>query len=759
MPLLPAMLLQALAGEGVKVATQAVPQHMPAPDQPPAHLSTPSRQQTPNPHAPVLAHGQSSDTNTASFSRSHETVSGPFTNVEDAPIGYTFHISPPRSTQAPLAGQPSGGAKDPITLTALTFVVSTLVHKEHSLEIELKDHGLIPSFNLILRASASLGNDLDHKKLFKDVVGKLVKKFKAIEVKLKTKKRKMVVSDSNQEDCGNQDVDLDALRALANATVTVDSNIPSGGTSQIPTASPSISTASPPCVSTVPPGASIVPPGASTVPSGTSTIPAGSPSVPADVSPSVTPSGVSDKGKSLMVEEDIPRQEEVLDSAMYYNEADWLNIMAQVEANVSLFKLLLGDDMSEDNFPARMAALIKKKKQALAEKLAKERQNRPMTQAQQRAYMRQYVKNQSSAVYTTGWSMAYVKSFIDDQLKKEFKKVHRVQSNSQIQAFSRTLKRFDPMLEEPSSKRQKSTEAPIQSMPEEVIPTPLGNINALYRGKGSCVWKHQHMWEIRSWRLYTLSNIHVLETISGEVFYMFTDVSYPLSVKLMEWMLMHKLEIDSDVVGNDMTTAEQLIQFIRNQLAAAQASSYADAAFSRDVRQFVQIFLSILVNTQSSRYVVPTGRVIVPTGRYVVPAGSKDLSRVRSITFFESQPNSQQLDNEDLQQIHPDDLVEMDSRWHMAMLTMRGRRFLKNILRKFSLNGNKTIGFDKSKVKCYNCHKKRHFARECRALEVKIPSIRKEQKGMCPWKHMLQQLWYHVMVLVVMIGVIKQKMV
>nr|GFB47034.1 hypothetical protein [Tanacetum cinerariifolium] len=43
-------------------------------------------------------------------------------------------------------------------------------------------------------------------------------------------------------------------------------------------------------------------------------------------------------------------------------------------------------------------------------------------------------------------------------------------------------------------------------------------------------------------------------------------------VKLMERMLKHKLEIDKDVVGNDMTTAEQLIQFIKNQLAAAQVS-------------------------------------------------------------------------------------------------------------------------------------------------------------------------------------------
>nr|GEU50207.1 hypothetical protein [Tanacetum cinerariifolium] len=34
---------------------------------------------------------------------------------------------------------------------------------------------------------------------------------------------------------------------------------------------------------------------------------------------------------------------------------------------------------------------------------------------------------------------------------------------------------------------------------------------------------------------------------------------------------------------------------------------------------------------------------------------------------------------------------------------------------KLNLNGNETIAFDKTKVKCFNCHKRGHFARECRA--------------------------------------------
>ncbi|GJT48574.1 hypothetical protein Tco_0974731 [Tanacetum coccineum] len=83
-----------------------------------------------------------------------------------------------------------------------------------------------------------------------------------------------------------------------------------------------------------------------------------------------------------------------------------------------------------------------------------------------------------------------------------------------------------------------------------------------------------------------------------------------------------------------------------------------------------------------------------------------NLSDAVICLFFASQPNSPQLAHEDLQQIHPDDIKEIDLRWQMAMLTMRARRFLKNTGRKLTINGNETIGFDKSKVECYNCIKR-----------------------------------------------------
>nr|GEX85223.1 hypothetical protein [Tanacetum cinerariifolium] len=93
-----------------------------------------------------------------------------------------------------------------------------------------------------------------------------------------------------------------------------------------------------------------------------------------------------------------------------------------------------------------------------------------------------------------------------------------------------------------------------------------------------------------------------------------------------------------------------------------------------------------------------------------------NLSDAIICSFFASQPSSHQLVHKDLEQIHSDDIEEMYLRWQMAMLTMRARRFLKRTRMKLTVNDNETISFEKSNVECYNCHKREHFARECRAL-------------------------------------------
>nr|GEZ06193.1 xylulose kinase-1 [Tanacetum cinerariifolium] len=670
--------LQLILGEGVEVATQDVPHPVPAPEQSPPQLTTLSRPQSPDPVAPVLEHDHSST--------QPETAAGSFPSMEDAPLGGDFHTSPPRFSHTPPAGQPSGGVEDLITLTALSYVVSTLVQKVHSLEAELQDH----------------------KQLFKNVVGKLVKKVKSLEVKLKTNKRKMVVDDSDEEDGTTPNVDLDVLRALANAVVAVDSDVPASpyAHTDLPTATSTtpigasgvaagafgVATSVAPSNTGVAPGASRVALGDSNVspdlsvaPTATSAVPADSTNIPTAV-PADRPNvhaGASNKGKSPMIKEDIPVpaktfrqmeedrlgeeaarrlhkeemaemereraeaqrkiQQEVLESAKFYNEDDWLNIRAQVEANASLSKTLLGDDVSEDNFPAHMAALIKKKRQALAEQLFKERQNRPLTPAQQKANMRQHVKNQSSAIYNTGWSMAYVKSFSDAQLLQEFENIRKVQSQSQLQAFSQTFKRPGSMLEEPPSKKPKSPEAPTLFMQEIPIPPAVASPPSFYTQRKSIARKHVYKPKSKIPTLDLDAPAQAfLKVIVDEDSNDADSVDEVWSV-VVGWEILSTplgrrkgflcLE-QSKSVGNKKLTVIYYFKCacFRNRFCPEQTDIGKDISnpfmavmicqkslgYSNSPMIHV-LRVGLVIN--SPGYIVPTGRVMVPTGRYIVPTG------------------------------------------------------------------------------------------------------------------------------------------
>ncbi|GJV67571.1 retrovirus-related pol polyprotein from transposon TNT 1-94 [Tanacetum coccineum] len=79
----------------------------------------------------------------------------------------------------------------------------------------------------------------------------------------------------------------------------------------------------------------------------------------------------------------------------------------------------------------------------------------------------------------------------------------------------------------------------------------------------------------------------------------------------------------------------------------------------------------------------------VPAARSKGQASSSTYADNVMFSFFVNQSNSPQLDNEDLEQIDTDDLEDMDLKWQVAMFTMR--------------------------VECYNCHRRGHFARECKA--------------------------------------------
>ncbi|GKE32479.1 ribonuclease H-like domain-containing protein, partial [Tanacetum coccineum] len=61
------------------------------------------------------------------------------------------------------------------------------------------------------------------------------------------------------------------------------------------------------------------------------------------------------------------------------------------------------------------------------------------------------------------------------------------------------------------------------------------------------------------------------------------------------------------------------------------------------------------------------------------------------------------------------DLEEMDLKWQVARISMRLKKFYKKTGKKLHFDAKEPVGFDKTKVECFNCHNTGHFVRECRS--------------------------------------------
>ncbi|GJS01051.1 ribonuclease H-like domain-containing protein [Tanacetum coccineum] len=183
----------------------------------------------------------------------------------------------------------------------------------------------------------------------------------------------------------------------------------------------------------------------------------------------------------------------------------------------------------------------------------------------------------------------------------------------------------------------------------------------------------------------------------------------------------NKLEIETlslDDLFNNLKSYESEVKGTSNSTTNSHNVAFLSSSSTNNATRVVNTAQG--VNTASTQGAADCSTTV------------ENLSDAVIYSFFASQPTTPQLDNEDLQQINPDDLEEMDLRWNIAMLTIRARRLLKNTGRKLDMANKERIRFDKSKVECFNCHKRGHFARECRAPKNQDSRNRKPTRRTVP---------------------------
>ncbi|GKC11830.1 hypothetical protein Tco_1008612 [Tanacetum coccineum] len=83
-----------------------------------------------------------------------------------------------------------------------------------------------------------------------------------------------------------------------------------------------------------------------------------------------------------------------------------------------------------------------------------------------------------------------------------------------------------------------------------------------------------------------------------------------------------------------------------------------------------------------------------PISTVGTPNSTTNLSDATVYVFLTNQPNGSQLVHEDLEQIHEDDLEEMDLKWQLALLSIRTRMFFQKSGRKININESDTARYN-----------------------------------------------------------------
>nr|GEV40873.1 putative reverse transcriptase, RNA-dependent DNA polymerase, Gag-polypeptide of LTR copia-type [Tanacetum cinerariifolium] len=462
-----------------------------------------------------------------------------------------------------------GGAATTITsLDAghVSVLCTTLSQKVESLEADLKQI----------------------KKVYGAAYTKLIMKVKKLEKAVKTsqarRKAKIVVSDEevDSEDTSTQgkimieEIDQDAEVTLVTPTQTYTRRrAVSTGSGRISITSRMISTAKE-SVSIV--GASMP----------------------------VSTAGMVDKGKCIMEEPESyvikTKRQQVQERLGLKTAEERENIRARVEADEELTQRLQAEERnkySEVDQEKMLVDLINQRKIYFVEQKAKAKRKKPMTQAQERTYMSNYI------IHMGSYTLKQLKKLSFDEIKELFEATMRsikdfvpIESEDDKAvpklAEARSLKRdAEEELDQKKSKKQKIGESSeprnkdVDEQSQEELQRSIRRSSELEitlssteptDDKERILWvklkrlfepdDNDELWESQkyifdiTWRLYDTCGVHHVSTKKGMDIYMLVEKEYLLSRGILTQMLCAKLLVEEDnrkkVVVNEASIRRDL---------------------------------------------------------------------------------------------------------------------------------------------------------------------------------------------------------
>nr|GEW13796.1 hypothetical protein [Tanacetum cinerariifolium] len=239
---------------------------------------------------------------------------------------------------------------------------------------------------------------------------------------------------------------------------------------------------------------------------------------------------------------------------------------------------------------------------------------------------------------------------------------------------------------------------------KQVTTVKVNKVNAIQGVKGNGE-KASANWEWKPKYFMSLNKVYVLVVLD------LSKVANPLYSLRDKDLFKSK----DPQVRNKANLEEQSFNDLLNNLKIYEAEVKGLSTSSQNTQNIDFVSSNNTDSTTELVSVVPSIFTTSSKATIFTLPNVDSLSDAVIYSFFASQSNSPRLENKELKQTDADYLEEMDLKWQMAMLTMRARRFLKRTGRNLGANGTDTIGFDMSKVECYNCHRRGHFAKECRS--------------------------------------------